>query len=139
MREIKFRGLTETGTWIWGDLIRYTDGRMAIRFDDQSGGYNRIEVRPETVGQYTGLKDKNGKEIYEGDIIDMQQMQGAGNIRGVIHIGAEEHRPYDCRVWVDTTHDGLDKKYGLGGKYVFIHDDPEVIGNIYENKELIDV
>lgn len=122
MRPIKFRQRNGDRWHYWG----FIDDAFVTpcRYDTPSQ-------------QFTGLTDRYGVEIYEGDIIDMQQIQGAGNIRGIIHIGAEEHRPYDCRVWVDTTHDGLDKKSGWGGKYVFIHDDPEVIGNITENPELL--
>lgn len=94
-------------------------------------------VDPETVGQFTGLKDKNGIEIYDGDVVRMQQIQGIGEFIGVIHIGADPARPYDCRVWVDTSHEEKARKHGIGGKYVFIHNEPEVIGNIHEHRNLL--
>lgn len=69
-REIKFRGKAKLdGKWWFGNLVpKDTHGRTQINNPEHGGCF---DIDPETVSQFTGLHDKNGKEIYEGDIIRM--------------------------------------------------------------------
>ena len=96
MREIKFRGKSDDGKWHYGDLLQYNDGTISIGvhgtyIDDGysiNDGYNCIiEVEEDSVGQFTGIKDRNGNDIYEGDTLKWTVRNRSKNRKGT-------HKPY---------------------------------------------
>ena len=120
MREIKFKGKQiSNGEWIVGDLNHLVDG-VYISNDN---GNNMAQVNPDTVGQYTGLKDKNGKEIYDGDILAHN-----GEPIGYIVDGV---RGYCFDVMYFSPK--YEESWSLYGVVVNdFHGDVEIIGNIHD-------
>jgi uncharacterized phage protein (TIGR01671 family) len=149
-RTIKFRAKrTDNGEWVTGscfttpltaeyDILQgngaFFDSGLTFRrhvIADENGCV--FEVIPETVGQFTGMHDKNGKEIYEGDIIE-----SSGNIRHQILFS--EERGCLCQYGVEFI--GWINGYVEGGAITqsYINEFGKVvIGNIHDNKDLITI
>lgn len=117
MREIKFRGMSTAfftaGEWVYGYLYKnVADDKFVI--DDSI-------VVEKTIGQYTGLTDWSGKQIYEGDVLSDETYT---NVKGVVRF---KNGRYET---------------GIGNEQSLIEDmqeyELEIIGNIYENPELLE-
>lgn len=134
MREIKFRGKTYENQWVYGDLIHFSDDDF--RINPQKDHKWDIEeasdiVVPDTVGEFTGLTDKNGKEIWDRDIIEFTTF----DYNGVDTQKVGELKFVDgCFGIIFQDFDGENRFYPL---FRLTIDDIEVIGNIYENPDLV--
>lgn len=135
MREIKFRGIRlDNGECVYGDLLHCKGddaGRVFIKTDT-----GLFEVAPATVGQYTGLKDKSGREIWEGDIF---KEDGSGIVRSVFRVPgglAFEDNPvsfgYDHRAPV-YPYSSIAEMQSAS----WLSQCCEVIGNIHDNPGLL--
>ena len=125
-RIIKFRGKDiKTGQFVFGDLeTRPREDIMVIHQYNEDGSYrSQVKVDPETVGQFTGLLDKNGREIYEGDLFSLD-----GLMTMVVY---EPENGYYCLRMSDNEHWMLPLDRRITEYY-------EVISNIYDHPELLE-
>lgn len=136
-----FRGKRkDNGEWVTGYLIQgkktYIATTEAINYMVVSTSYmasiKLVEVIPETVGQYTGLKDKNGKLIFEGDILKFVNDDDESSLYVVIwNTSLLSWQVQEISYYVKNDYYGFDELCEFG--------DTEVIGNVYDNPELLEV
>lgn len=148
MREILFRGKrVDNGEWISGSILSFDDGGKVILSSTakvfKEHGTTTIccnecyDVYPETVGQYTGLTDKNGVKIFEGDIV--KEYKSKDKVKGVVKFGEYQSgiNKYadDLGFYVEwTTENFLIRELGYWCRKNML----EVIGNIHDNPELLE-
>ncbi len=130
MRTIKFRGKQiTTGKWLYGDLMHDNQSGCYIYPMDATELWAENKVIPETIGQFTGLRDKDGKEIYEGDIIYMDSWSPHKYEIKFIEAAF-------CLAFISGHSKGE-----FAGNIHYIHhaehNQSKVIGNIHDNPELL--
>jgi uncharacterized phage protein (TIGR01671 family) len=135
MRDILFRGKTYNDKWVQGLLVQMDDHLTQIRKLGSDGiGYYDYSIVPSTVGQYTGLTDRNGKKIFEGDIIKIVPYYDYSDDYSISKVYS-----YNGIFCVDYHGDDFDST-ALGFLVDYLPDgDFEVIGNIHDNPELLEV
>lgn len=150
-REIKFRGQCESlvkdkkgnelmtlKCWVYGFLVSTGDKSYIFEPNLKEGGFYNYLVLPETIGQFTGLKDKNGKEIYEGDILSYKILDYDGREKDC----EGEVKYVTC--FAEYIIDNFSYKNSCPGKIFELGDvinddcDAEIIGNIYDRKDLLE-
>lgn len=138
MREIRFRGITLDGEWKYGLLVKH----MAYYFIQNNIGGNSV-VMESSIGQFVGLLDKNGKEIYESDIVKLfyghstwiampfrvEFQNGAFALKQGDLLGSTSFAVYIS----DCVKEGVIEDTG---NYDDVHALFEVIGNIHQNPDL---
>ncbi|WP_322935105.1 YopX family protein [Listeria monocytogenes] len=139
MREIEFRAKVKRSLqleqikngWIHGGIF---ENKIISRNTNEgsicAGFCSEVEIMPETVGQFTGLRDKNGKKIFEGDIVEIIEIDAFGNLdwnrlKGKVMFSegawlVTDNRSFAIPLWSEIN-------------------EIEVIGNIHENPELFEV
>ena len=133
-REIKFRGKqTKNGEWMYGIPFFWSNKMCDIQVEEN--GYLKVyRVDPNTVGQFTGLKDKNGKEIYEGDIMCLSD-RGSHKEEVIVEHGLYGwtfYNPKTATFYSDGSH-----TYCAVENYRFMFGTGVCIGNIHDNPELL--
>lgn len=131
MREIKFRAKNVmNGEWVCGDLVHYNHSHTHISIAEKECK-EQYFVHPETVGQFIGIKDSKGREIYEGDILEYyNEITQKSHLSGLViyneHAAAfnvvnPENGHY---LYIKPTDDGIDETLTIIGN---IHDNPELM------------
>ena len=124
MREIKFRGIDKKGVWHYGYLWKSPNNIFYIKEFISLSHAADFEVIKESIGQFTGLKNKNEKEIYEGDIISI--------VNKINNCIIEFKHGSFIRRFLDKRRNNEIKNYIPMNINLW-----KIIGNIYENPELL--
>lgn len=126
-REILFRGKRKNGQWVYGSLVVSENIDPAIYYEVGNGLVKQLDwcyVSPETIGQYTGRKDKNRVKIFDGDIVIIGEKLKA---KVVYYDGAFRMQSEFSPTPTDTTDMG----------YMMREFSVRIIGNIHDNPELL--
>ena len=137
MREILFKGKRkDNGEWVEGSLItsinrawissEKTDSQRLRSISNTNAIWRSIEIIPDTICQFTGLCDKNGKRIWENNVVWLVY-NGEEHIYQIVWDNSE----------LDFKATNGEENYGSNFEYLLCCDEIEVIGNIFDNPELL--
>ena len=130
-RGIEFRGFDGT-KWYYGDLKynKNVDVAMIHIYEDGGSYYRQYTVDPDTVGQFTGMTDKHGVKVFEGDIVDVYDFTSvyASKYRGVVKM----YRGSWCVEYEDSIFDTVFHPMLFFDD--FADRKTEVVGNIHDTK-----
>lgn len=130
MREILFRGKRlDNGEWVYGSYYHCCGTAYGATFIVVND-FGFIEVIPHTVGQYTGLTDKNGKKIFEGDIIECDVFGAMATVKHKKYLVVFENGTYVAQ-WSIGEHKFSTYMHETWGR--------NVVGNKWDNSELLEV
>ena len=135
IREVIFRGKrADNGEWVEGDLLQikyYNKPIIECKIMPQTPVSSAYPVLPETVGQYTGLTDKNGKRIFEGDICKFKHL-GDANVGQIVFNYSTATFVMCFSIIVGAYGEKAVRRMLLS-----VFDDIKIIGNIHDNPELL--
>ena len=153
MREIEFRGKetfdnegnrpTGGSRWLYGSLITHDGGITSIagsREGSREGmrvGFN-YDVISETVGQYTGLYDKNGNKIFEGDILKIFHFIDGRRKKHFLYHVVQWSEKYTGWIAANNGQKDADPKNGSPQLWCYVKNEFEIAGNIHDNPELLE-
>lgn len=141
-REIEFRGRNiDNGNWVYGSLLSVDKQRICIVYPD-GGMLMATDVDPDTIGEFTGMTDKNGVKIFEGDILRVDEPEFI-SVFGVVRFG-EYSTDYTNDIgffvdWKDNEDDNYSKTYRKDFGYWVKKPYCKVRDNIHDNPELLEV
>ena len=125
--KVKLDGTPVESKWVYGGICQFNEDRSIIYQTEPE--FQKYSVYTDTVGQYTGLKDKNGRQIFEGDIVRLFNRNGQEIMSYVVEWYS------DCSMFVL---DCIDFDMGFDMDFtVFYGDEFEIVGNIHDNPELV--
>lgn len=150
MREIEFRWKDYFGNWHYGllpymNIIKEFTNHEWVDNEDNSLVKNyqtteNIKIESETLGQYTGLKDKNGTKIFEGDIVKLEKGFFGSTYNYVLIEENENYAVYyDKYGRFDLKTEDKNLQFKSVAWHQLVEGNVEVIGNIYDNPELLEV
>ena len=132
MREILFRGIDKSSCkWVYGDLLQRDEGRKIKAIMPPYPAKKGIVVKEDSIGQYTGLTDKNGTKIFEGDIIRTKAF--GKNIKTGVNCADYDIFQVTFK-WSGFHLENNEREFSLSVTSKSYY---EIIGNIHDNPELL--